>query len=617
MSRLAPWGNSAAAFSPSYLILSLIPAVLFAFSVRAQTPPGLQGVWDSNRYIGLDEVEPGMEAYCLTVYGTQGIERFGLEVIDVVRDVEPGRDAILVKGIDERFLHTGPVAGCSGSPVYIDGRLAGALAFAWTSAKDPLYGTTPIAEMLMVGEGKGPLAAQSGGAIARTSVFDFSRPLDFSALDRQRSAAQKRSSAALSRLPCPVLVSGVGSQAVEQLRNYLSPLGLEVYAGAGATGTNDNAGDLAPGGCLMLPLVSGDISLSVTGTVTEVRGEKIYGFGHSFLGYGGVDLPMAGGRVHTVVSSLVRSFKLTSPGPIIGALRRDEAAAIYGHLGAKPALIPLRITVDRYNDPEVRTYDCSVASNDRLTAGLVRSAIAGAAARQGDFPPEHTVEYAMDLNLQNGWEISFENISTDMMLSEVVTEYTGTIEMLMNHPFKKVPIESISTRLRITPESETAHIWAMKLSDTTVKPGDSVKVDVTLEGMRSQMRHHDFTLEIPDHVEPGKYNLTVCGSYGYEQFVRKKVPYRYLAHNMSSLVAALNEMLNIDRARLYCMLELPDDGLTIERSELPDLPKTRAMVLQSNTRTLRTQPYPHWIQKSVDIDSVVIDKQTVQINVEK
>ena len=121
---------------------------------------GLEGIWDPARYISVDEIKPGMEAYCLTVYKGTEVEKFGLEVLSVVHDFMPGRDAILVRGTDERFIHTGPVAGCSGSPVYINGRLAGAMAMGWQFSKDPLYGVTPIADMLRVG---GAAFNQSGG----------------------------------------------------------------------------------------------------------------------------------------------------------------------------------------------------------------------------------------------------------------------------------------------------------------------------------------------------------------------------------------------------------------------------------------------------------------------
>ena len=131
---------------------------------RRQRQARIDAIWDSQRYIKIDEIKPGMDAYCLTDYGEAGIEKFALKVLDIVQGFEPGRNAILVMGVDERFKHTGPVGGCSGSPVYIDGRLAGALAFGWTFSKDPLYGVTPIEEMLEVGltDGSGASAAASG-----------------------------------------------------------------------------------------------------------------------------------------------------------------------------------------------------------------------------------------------------------------------------------------------------------------------------------------------------------------------------------------------------------------------------------------------------------------------
>src|SRR4030042_1151375 len=147
---------------------------------RAGASNVLEGIWDPAKYISLDEIKPGMEAYCLTEYGVAGIEKFGMEVVDVVRNINPSsgpgsRDAILVKGTDERFIHTGPAAGCSGSPVYIDGRLAGALAFTWSYSKDPLYGVTPIEYMLRVGS----LSAEKGNTDGPGVASDFSAPIDF------------------------------------------------------------------------------------------------------------------------------------------------------------------------------------------------------------------------------------------------------------------------------------------------------------------------------------------------------------------------------------------------------------------------------------------------------
>ena len=298
----------------TFYFLVIFSAAVFQSETKAAQAGTLEGIWDPAKYISLDEIKPGMEAYCLTEYGLAGIEKFGLEVVDVVRDVGPGMDLIYVKGTDERFIHTGPVAGCSGSPVYIDGRLAGALAYASFYSKDPLYGATPIEEMLRVG--RGTRVSRSGQrAGQRLSVFDFTKPIDFAEIDRQfRNSFLKRSRnlSGVNPLPCPLITSGLPRGVCEQLDELVKPLGLMVVAG-GSGGSNkvedSEKVELVPGACLFIPLLSGDITMSTYGTVTEVRGDKVYGFGHSYLGYGPVDLPMATGKVHTVVSSVYRSSK--------------------------------------------------------------------------------------------------------------------------------------------------------------------------------------------------------------------------------------------------------------------------------------------------------------------
>jgi len=246
---------------------------VFLVLVLAGALWGAGEVLDPDRYIDLDEITPGMDAYCLTVYKGTEVEKFDLEVLDVVRGVWPGRDAILVQGTDERFVHTGPVGGCSGTPVYIDGRLAGALAFGFTFSKDPLYGVTPIKEMLRVGQ------VQSKSQ--RRLVLDFSRPIDFAQIDKRLLdyrywgiAGLGRPAAALGfePLPTPLVTFGLPVEAVEQLGSLIRPLGLMAVAGPGG-GSSIGPGRLAsgppgrqepklvPGACLAVPLVTGDITM--------------------------------------------------------------------------------------------------------------------------------------------------------------------------------------------------------------------------------------------------------------------------------------------------------------------------------------------------------------------
>jgi hypothetical protein len=587
----------------------------------AKAPQGLEGLWDSARYIGLDEIAPGMEAYCLTEYGVAGIEKFALEVVDVVRNVDPGRDAILVRGTDERFKQTGPVAGCSGSPVYIGGRLAGALAFTWPYTKDALYGATPIAEMLAVGRG-----SPAGGAEGRIEpaglALDFTAPIDLVEVDRQLRERLVRASGGLRSadyLPCPLITSGLPANVREQLSDVVGPFGLMVVAGGGTgnSPTGAQKAQLVPGACLAVPIVSGDISMSTYGTVTEVVGDKVYGFGHYLLGYGPTDLPMATARVHTVVSNLASSFKVASVLETVGALTMDEAAGVIGQIGAEARTIPLTIRVDRYNDKTRRTYNCRIVHNRLLTPLYLRMAVAGAVFQLGDLPLDHTIEYKVAIGLRNAEPVTFENVSSSVGLNEMIIEGYSALGLLMNNPYQSVEVESITFDIRITPQSIISHIWSVDLSDSRLKAGKTVEVGVVVESVLAGKKKYRCRLTIPEDLAPGKYELTVCGQRDYEQFLVKSVPHKFIAQSLPGLIEALNTSLRIDRNKLYFLLALPPGGVNLDNAELPDLPATRALVLQDAKRALRILPHSHWIEQSQNIERIVIDKDVLSITVEK
>lgn len=600
---------------PLFTFYSLVMAGLLC---SGGTSSATEGAWDPAKYIGIDEIRPGMKAYCLTCYSGTKIEKFDMDVISIIRNYEPGRDSILVQGTDERFIHTGPVWGCSGSPVYIEGRLAGALATAYTYSKDPLYGVTLIKDMLRVGDVGRPnaSAAQYG------YWLDFSKPIDFAEIDKQITTPHvrgKRSLAGAAALPCPLVTSGLPARVTEQLNSLVEPFGLAVVSGVGGgAGINKDLNvQLAPGSCLVVPLVAGDISMEAVGTATEVVGDKVYGFGHSFLGYGQVNLPMATGQVHTVVSSIARSVKLASAIKTVGALTRDESPAIFGRIGAKPHTFPVTITMDDYRDRGKQVYNCQVAHNKSLTPMLLRSTVSGAGMRFGDLPPDHTIEYKVAIGVEGAEPITFENVSTDTGLLEMLMESISPVTMLMNNPYKRVDIKSVDFDVRILPKSIVSHIWSVDLSGSTVKAGRNLDIEVVLESVLAGMKKYQCSFQIPGTLAPGRYELTICGGYGYEMFLRKAATYKLVALDFDSLMEGLRYLLSIDRGKLYCILALPPGGVAIEKAELPDLPATKMLILQNPKRTLRIQPYPHWLEKSFDSGTVVIDRKTIQITVEK
>ena len=571
---------------------------------------------DTEKYIGLDEIERGMEAYCLTVYEGSKIERFEMEVVSVVYGYKPGQDIVLVVGKDDRFKHSGPVQGCSGSPVYIDGRMAGALSYGYSFAKDPLYMVTPISGMLEVGSVAAGKVSVSDGFMA-----DLSGPIDLARVsdDLWASGFGRLNKAGSGRAPI-LLVTSLPGEVCSEFSERFEAAGIRAVAGGGTDGRYgmDDVTEFEAGGVLAIPLISGDISMAAVGTITEVLDEKVYGFGHAFLGYGAVDLPMATGLVHTVVSNMSFSFKLSGTGPIRGAIRSDESFGVYGEIGETAELIPLRIKVKRYNDPAgERIYKCQLAVNDFYTPAVLQAALVGAGRMLGPLGPDHTVNYKGSIKLDKLGAIDFENVSSGQSFGEVASEAMGAVSLLMNNPFGEVKIDSMDFEMNIGPENRVANVRSVELSEYRVKAGDTVKVSAMVESHMSKKSVHEFEVKVPEELAPGKYEMMVGGKGAYDAFLRKSDPYKFIAKDVPSLVSAIRRILLLKRGKLYAVVKLGTGGVVVQESELVDLPASKAVLMTSGTRTTASRPYLHRIEREVGIDSVVENSKVLQLVVEE
>jgi hypothetical protein len=155
------------------------------------------------------------------------------------------------------------------------------------------------------------------------------------------------------------------------------------------------------------------------------------------------------------------------------------------------------------------------------------------------------------------------------------------------------------------------------LSDSKVKTGQQLDVSVIVQPPLAEKRRYQFNLSIPSELAPGKYELIVCGGYGYRQFLRKAAPYKFVPQSLPTLLDAMNNLLSIDRDGLYCLLVLPPSGVTVANAQLPDLPATKALLMQDAKRVLKTRPYEHWLEKSLKTGTVVVDKKIMHITVEE
>jgi hypothetical protein len=589
-----------------FSLTMLLCILIFAFPVVSSSEI------DKSKYITIDEIKPGMDAYCLTVY--QGVEptKYNLKVVSVVRNISPNKDAILVIGTDDAFIHTGAVAGCSGSPVYINDRLAGALAFGWVCGKDPLYGVTLISDMLEAGGYQPPAETPTASAL------DFTKPISlkesYNRLIARKPAQQL--SGGMNYLACPLATNLPQSSFVKFSSVFESAGFIPVAAGSASGSAEYNDVALKPGGILALPLVSGDIDLSAIGTVTEVADGKVYAFGHSMLGQGPVDLPIASGCVHTVVSSIVQSFKLGQPLEIKGALYSDQANAVVGSIGRQAALIPMHLKIDRFND-KLREYNCKVATHQFFTPLLVGACINGTATMLGELPAENFIQYKARIGIQGYEPIAFENVSSSGNIYDFLSDVVGALNIIMNNPYDRPSITSLDFEVKITPRNMVSHIWSLELSQTTVKPGQTVDATITIETFLGENETYKAAFTLPADTPAGIYTLSAGGFDEYMMLLNRAAPYKFMPENFPGMIKTVNEIGNVKRNRLYVTLSLPGSGIAIENSSLVNLPVTKSLLLKSDKRTLATQPGAEWLEKIIPVETVVLDSREIMFKVEK
>ncbi|MCE5187230.1 MAG: hypothetical protein LLF76_14000 [Planctomycetaceae bacterium] len=566
--------------------------------------------------IPVDEVRMDMEAYCLTVFSGTKVEKFPLKIVSVVKNHRPGQDMILVVGDDERFNHASAIHGCSGSPVYIDGRLAGALAAGWDGSVDALYLVRPIKDMLDVGTVESVAQMGRGASAGSVLNYDFNQPLDLAAYYQQSmERLAQRGRAAEMMLP---LSGSISADVSTQFGPALRGMGLMPVGGAsmpaGAVELNET---FEPGGVLSLVLCGGDISLAATGTVTAVTGSQIFGFGHSFNGEGAVNLPIAAGLVHTVVASRDSSFKFASPGQVIGTLLHDQTCAVRGVIGQQPQTIPLKIGVDYYNDPQDRVYNCFLAQDRTLTPMILQVALTGAGEMQGTLPFEHTVRYSGNISLNGLGPIHIDNVSSGQNLSDVVMDTYSAVGLLMNNPFEEAKIDSIEVKMTVEPRNMAASIWSVNVSNTRVRPGQTIHATVAMKSYRSLEETVSMDFDVPQNLSPGKYVLQILGAQQYQAFVSKMAPQRFRAFDMSTLKSGLSDLFQYRRDRLYAVMAVPSTGIVLRQHELSNLPGTKMLLMQDAKRLEPLEPYRGWAESRLSIDRIVQGAAQVELTVEQ
>jgi len=447
-------------------LLALCAAVL---PLRAQ-PTGAP-------VLPLEELRPGMTGEVWTVFKGSQPEPFLVEVTGVLQNaLGPGKSLIVCELTDPRVQKMGAVAGLSGSPLYIDGRVAGVLAYQIQRFETVRYaGFTPIADMLEVQSLTGTPPGL-GGAVPLPAL--------------PREAARPRAAAGDWQALTPVFsASGLSPEVAALLEPQLAPLGI-AFAGLGgsaAAGPAEPASaarTLAPGDAVAVSLAVGDINVSGTGTVSHVDGNRVLAFGHPMLRLGATELPMASAEVLTILPSQFNSIKISNTGGIIGTFSQDRLSAVYGELGRRPALVPVEVELPGRLGKQALQF--SVVRHEQilpavavagLTQALVGSNDSGLGAKgfkvtaEVAFPGQEPIGFSRLYAGPNGF-------------AQGLAEFSRDLTQWLFNPYEQVFPEHLRFRVEETPEVPTATLDNVLVSRTSAAPGESVLVSVAWRGFQ-------------------------------------------------------------------------------------------------------------------------------------
>jgi len=563
-------------------------------------------VWGQNpsngRFMPVEEVRPGMKGVGRTVFEGTAIQDFQVEILGVLKNVQPKQDLILARLSGGPLEKTGVIQGMSGSPVYINGRLIGAVAYSFPFAKDPIAGIQPILQMLDILDkrpvpGAVPAAASVGEIVPAQTPAAFVSGL----LEKARAGVslqeilgypQSPASAGgtLTHIPIPLSIAGASPSVFQQFGSFLGTYGFSLVQ-SGASGSPLNlpstpSKQLEPGSAVSAMLVRGDLDISANGTVTHVDGNKVYAFGHPFLTAGPLDLPMSNAYIISSLARLDSSSKVAVPVDIVGAFRQDRSTGILGNMTEKPSMIPLTVRVKSSNDVTT-PYKFELVNDRYLTPLLASLTVINAIGASERALGEMTLNVTGKIQLKGSDPVNISNISTGDASSSVVASLAAVapIQYLLTSGFDGNLIQGIDLDITTIDRKTSATLERISISKDEVHPGDTVTLTAQLRGARGEILIEEYPVVIPSGLSKGNVQLVV----GDGSTVTASELRRGVTGAPPGLAAAVRELNKLRRNdRLYVKIVSSEPGVVIGGEEYPSLPPSMIALLDSGRASTRT-----------------------------
>ncbi len=544
--------------------------------------------------IPLREIVPGMTGYGLTVFAGDKVDTFGVKVIGVQDKTRVAGSMILVEISGHDLANSGIAQGMSGSPIFLDGRLAGALALGWGGALRPLAGVTPAAEMLSLptdpvdpvtatallppapaslvpaGAGRGVIAALGWDVPPPTAESGRAWP--------------DANDLLLDLLP-ELKTAGTGKGLPE---GWVIRLPGEQAQSAGTGGSGPGTLRLVPGSSCAVPLIMGDALLGVIGTTTWVEGDDVFMMGHPFLQRGPVCWPLASAKVLTVLPSRQMSFKMAGIGSVVGSVYHDQRSGLTGRMGPGPRMVPVTATVR--GGAGNRDYRFKVVDDPSLTPALVFWCLYNSLLVQGDDASQQTIRYRVVAR----WEGDPGLAAAPLELTGIAVGPGGAqglaaawmapLAMLMNNSDRRVVLAGIEAEFMLDRPAAVAAITGLDAPGVLARGERSLTCTVHVQPRRGPGQTQTVTLPLPPYLPPGPYRLVAASAADLFALEIQRLGGAPPVDTLHDLVRLLRRPRSPDH--LVVALVAPGGGVVVDGREMPNLPGSRMRLLESGDPTI-------------------------------
>ena len=547
----------------------------------------------------LSEVHRGLKGEALTVFEGVVPERMEVEILGVIRDsLGPGRDMILARLGGKKAEYTGVVAGMSGSPVYINGRLLGALSYRIGQfSKDPIAGITPIEEMFEAGDTPGPVLRAMGSERASSEAGGKA--------DMQASTEAAGSRGNMQAIETPLVFGGFSAEAVERFGGGFRSMGMTPVSGLGGRDAGTKQPEpLVPGSAVSAILVDGDLSVTGTCTVTYVDADRLLACGHPITQYGAVEMPMSKAEVVATLASPLNAFKIVNATEVVGAFTQDRASAIVGRLGKRARMIPVEIQVVPQSAAAGvgtgRTFHLQVLDNRQLTPQAMMVSVYQTLQQTNAAAAETSYSLTGEIGLAERTEDgSAGRPLPGVVMRSLLTPgdfNSGAIStaLLVGNRFDRVyenareqpVVTGLRLRVEVIPERKTAEIVAARMDRTEVRAGETAEVEVTLHPFQAPARILRSTIKLPESLAPGPVRVVVSDGGTLDRLTASHNPGQHVQGLLDSVLGANSLHAN---DRVYVTLLDRTAQAVLGSGPLQAVPLSMANVLEPTGETGKLQ----------------------------